>query len=107
MTNPSPDADPSVPDELAPGRADFLRLTTAVAGNDPDAVAQVLVELSCLNPAAWQTTLQAAAQEYLAALHHIADGDAKRVHDFLQGQAFGALDHAEVVAKRREGGAAG
>jgi hypothetical protein len=102
MTNPTPNPQ-ELPDELAPARADFLRLTAAVAGNDPDAIAQVLVELSCLHPAAWQLTLQAAAREHIAALHVFADGNAQAVHAHLQSQAFGALDHAEVVADRHDG----
>jgi hypothetical protein len=102
MTNPTSSAS-DLPDELAPGRADFLRLATAVAGSDPDAIAQVLAELSCLHPAAWQLTLQAAARELIAALHVFADGNAQAVHAHLQSQAFAALDHAEVVADRHEG----
>lgn len=114
MTNPTSNPPPSpseLPDELAAGRAEFLRLAAAVASKNNDAVAQVLAELSVFHPAAWQLCLQAAAWEHIAALHHIAGGDAQRaatpeqrskaVHLHLQSKAFKALDHAEAVADRR------
>lgn len=98
------DSNGSIPDELVPGRAEFLRLAAAVASENNDAVAQVLAELSVLHPAAWQLCLQAAAWEHLAALHHIAGGDTHAVYQHLQHKAFQALDHAEAVADRREDG---
>lgn len=94
------DDDDRCADELAAGRAEFLRLTAAVHVKDQDAVAQVLAELSVLHRAAWQLCLQAAAREHLGALYTLAGGDSAAVDAHLERAGMGALDAAEEANDR-------
>lgn len=96
--------DDRCPDELAAGRAEFLRLAAAVHVKDQAAVAQVLAELSVLHPAAWQLCLQAAAREHIGALYALAGGDTAAVEQHLIGKGMSALDAAEEANDRLLGG---
>ncbi|MGV0796227.1 hypothetical protein ABQF26_04635 [Mycolicibacterium elephantis] len=95
------DSNGSIPDELAPGRAEFLRLCAAMATGSHDGIANVMATLACLHPAAYQLTLQAAAREHLAALGVMTGLDPEHLAGFIERQAMDALDHAEAVAQQR------
>ncbi|EHI13638.1 hypothetical protein [Mycolicibacterium thermoresistibile] len=92
-----------IPDAVAPGRADALRAAAALAAGNTDGFTQVLAELSCLHPAAWQTTLGAALAEWVQLLIAVHGGNQQAALEYLEHQAFAALDRAEAVAQRREG----
>lgn len=107
MTNPDDNCDDDnradgdlCPDELAAGRAEFLRLAAAMHTKDKAGVARVLAELSALPAAAWQLALQAAAFEHIGALYAIAEGDSERVEAHLLGKGLAALDVAEEANDR-------
>lgn len=107
MTNPTPNGDDnpcgqadSVPDVLVPGRAAWLRLCAATAAQDGDGIAQVLAELSCYHPSAWQTTLGTGAAEFVSLLVALCGGDIASVQARLDAEAMAAIDRAEQVTDR-------
>ncbi|OBA65738.1 hypothetical protein A5633_03390 [Mycolicibacterium elephantis] len=97
MTNRTPN---TIPDELAGGRAEFLRLCAALCAGRPDGIANVMAELSVLHPAAWQLTLQAAAREHVSALGVMTGLEPADLAGFLERQAMDALDVANEAADR-------
>ncbi|CAN5757847.1 hypothetical protein BH09ACT7_BH09ACT7_18310 [soil metagenome] len=122
MTNPESDPTPNpipnpsgdVPahlqfaaDVLAPGRADFLRAASAVVAGDGVGLSQVLAELSIHHPSAWQYALSAAVGEYVQLLLAVHGHDLDTTAKWLNEEAFKAIGHADGVARRRQGGAAG
>ncbi|WP_067954219.1 hypothetical protein [Mycobacterium sp. NAZ190054] len=99
MTNPTN----AVPDELAAGRSAFLRLCAALAAGSEEGRTNVLAELLCLHPAAWQLTLTAAAREHVAALGVMTGLDPADLCGFLERQAMDALDTAGQANDRLTG----
>lgn len=103
---PNPDANPPAkgcPDELAAGRAEFLRLCAALASGSQDGIANVLATLSTLHAAAWQLCLQAAAREHVSVLGVVLGLEPADLAAQLEREAMAALDDAEGAADRLSG----
>ncbi|NOQ58291.1 hypothetical protein [Mycolicibacterium fortuitum] len=97
---PNPDGGACVPDELAAGRAEFLRLCAALCVGSQDGITNVMVTLASVHPAAWQLTLQAAAREHVAALGVMTGLSPADLAGLLERQAMDALDAANEASDR-------